>query len=328
MRILLTGSAGFIGFHVAKALLDRGDEVIGYDNFNQYYEPRLKESRNRILEERANFRLVRADIGDRGSLEAAFDNLVRGSNHGTDTRVCHLAAQAGVRHSIAHPNAFVRDNVQAFTHVLELCRDREVGGLIYASSSSVYGDSTRERLSEHDSTSAQCSLYGATKKMNELMASVYNHLYGLRATGLRFFTVYGPWGRPDMALFLFTGALLRGEPMQVFGHGRMHRDFTYIDDIAAGVVSAIDRNHELLVCNLAAGRAEELMAFIRQIESSCGREGEKEFLPMQPGDVVRTSADLTTAKELLGYRPTTMIDVGVPRFVDWYRDYYGFRDGL
>lgn len=303
-------------------MLDRGDEVIGYDNFNRYYDPRLKESRNAILEERSNFRLLRADIGNREALRAAFDELVRGSSGG-ETRVCHLAAQAGVRHSIAHPNAFVRDNVQAFTHVLELCRNREVGGLIYASSSSVYGDSARERLSESDSTSAQCSLYGATKKMNELMASVYNHLYGLRATGLRLFTVYGPWGRPDMALFLFTGALLRGERMQVFGNGRMHRDFSYIDDVAAGVVSAIDRNHELLVCNLAAGQTEELMAFIRQIESSCGRESEKEFLPMQPGDVVRTSADLTTAKEMLGYEPTTMIAVGIPRFVDWYRDYYG-----
>ncbi len=322
MRILLTGSAGFIGFHVAKSLLDRGDEVIGYDNFNRYYDPRLKESRNRILEEYPNFRLVRADIGDREALAAAFDELVAGANGSVQTRVCHLAAQAGVRHSIAHPDAFVRDNVQAFTHLLELCREREVGGLVYASSSSVYGDSTRERLSESDSTSAQCSLYGATKKMNELMASVYNHLYGLRVTGLRFFTVYGPWGRPDMALFLFTGALLRGETIKVFGHGRMHRDFTYVDDIAAGVVSAIDRNHELLVCNLAAGRTEELMAFIRQIERSCGREGEKEFLPMQPGDVVRTAADLTTAREALGYEPTTTIDVGIPRFVDWYRRYY------
>ncbi len=322
MRVLLTGSAGFIGFHVARALLERGDEVIGYDNFNPYYDPQLKERRNAILEEQSNFRLVRADIGDREALRDAFDDLVRGAS-GTETRVCHLAAQAGVRHSIDHPDQFVRDNVQAFTYVLELCRKREVGGLIYASSSSVYGDSTRERLSESDSTSAQCSLYGATKKMNELMASVYNHLYGLRVTGLRFFTVYGPWGRPDMALFLFTGALLRGETIKVFGHGRMHRDFTYVDDIAAGVVSAIDRNHEQLVCNLAAGRTEELMAFIRQIESSCGREGEKEFLPMQPGDVVRTAADLTTARESLGYEPTTTIEVGIPRFVDWYRGYYG-----
>ena len=322
MRILLTGSAGFIGFHVAKALLDRGDEVIGYDNFNRYYDPELKEARNAILDEYPNFRLVRADIGDRKALQAAFDELAAGLNGG-ETRVCHLAAQAGVRHSIAHPDAFVRDNVQAFTHMLELCRDREVGGLIYASSSSVYGDSARERLSEKDSTSAQCSLYGATKKMNELMASVYNHLYGLRATGLRFFTVYGPWGRPDMALFLFTSAILRGERINVFGHGRMHRDFTYIDDIAAGVVAAIDRNHELLVCNLAAGRTEELMEFIRQIESSCGREAEKEFLPMQPGDVVRTAGDLATARESLGYEPTTAIDVGIPRFVDWYRSYYG-----
>ena len=321
MRVLLTGSAGFIGFHVARALLDRGDEVIGYDNFNPYYDPELKERRNAILEEQPNYRLVRADIGDRQALQDAFDALVRGAD-GAETRVCHLAAQAGVRHSIDHPNQFVRDNVQAFTYVLELCRDREVGGLIYASSSSVYGNSAQERLSETDSTSSQCSLYGATKKMNELMASVYNHLYGLRVTGLRFFTVYGPWGRPDMALFLFTGAVLRGETMNVFGHGRMHRDFTYVDDIVAGVVSAIDRNHEELVCNLAGGRTEELMEFIRQIERACGREGDKEFLPMQLGDVARTSADLTRAREALGYEPTTAIDVGIPRFVEWFREYY------
>ncbi len=321
MRVLLTGSAGFIGFHVANALLERGDEVIGYDNFNPYYDPLLKERRNAILEKQPGFRLVRADIGDREALQDAFGHLVRGAD--TETRVCHLAAQAGVRHSIDHPDEFVRDNVQAFTYLLELCREEEVGGLIYASSSSVYGDSARERLSETDRTSAQCSLYGATKKMNELMASVYRHLYGLHVTGLRFFTVYGPWGRPDMALFLFTGAVLRGEPLNVFGHGRMHRDFTYIDDIVAGVVSALDRNHEDLVCNLAAGRTEELMAFVRQIELSCGREGEKRFLPMQPGDVVRTSADLSRAREYLGYEPTTAISEGIPRFVEWYREYYG-----
>ncbi len=237
MRVLLTGSAGFIGFHVARALLERGDEVIGYDNFNPYYDPRLKERRNAILEEQPNFRLVRADIGDREAVQDAFDDLVRGAS-GTETRVCHLAAQAGVRHSIDQPNQFVRDNVQAFTYVLELCRDHEVGGLVYASSSSVYGNST-------------------------------------------------------------------------------------LDDIVTGVVSAIDRNHEDLVCNLAAGRTEELMEFIRQIERSCGREGDKEFLPMQPGDVVRTSADLTRAREYLGYEPTTEIADGIPRFVDWYREYYG-----
>ncbi len=322
MKVLLTGSAGFIGFHVARSLLERGDQVIGYDNFNPYYDPQLKERRNGILEQQPGFHLVRADIGDRQALRDAFDDLVNGCD-GTETRVCHLAAQAGVRHSIDHPDVFVRDNVQAFTHVLELCRGHEVGGLVYASSSSVYGDSARERLSEADSTSSQCSLYGATKKMNELMASVYHHLYGLRTTGLRFFTVYGPWGRPDMALFLFTGALLRGEPMNVFGHGRMQRDFTFIDDIAAGVVSAIDRNHEQLVCNLGGGRTEDLMEFVRQIERSCGREGEKRFLPMQPGDVARTSADLARAREYLAYEPTTAIADGIPRFVDWYRQYYG-----
>ncbi len=322
MRVLLTGSAGFIGFHVAQALLDRGDKVVGYDNFNPYYDPQLKENRNAILEQRRQFRLIRADIGDREALAEAFDAVVAGAPR-SDTRICHLAAQAGVRHSIRHPHAFVRDNVLAFTHLLELCREREVGGLIYASSSSVYGNSTRKQLGESDSTSAQCSLYGATKKMNELMASVYGHLHGLRSTGLRFFTVYGPWGRPDMALFLFVGALLRSERLKVFGHGRMHRDFTYIDDIVAGVLAAIDRNHEQLVCNLAAGRTKDLMTFIRHIERACGRKADLEFLPMQPGDVVRTSADLTLAREMLGYEPTTTIADGIPRFVEWYRAYHG-----
>ena len=268
------------------------------------------------------------------ALQAAFDEPVRGAAGG-ETRVCHLAAQAGVRHSIAHPNAFVRDNVQAFTHVLELCRDREVGGLIYASSSSVYGDSTRERLSEKDSTSAQCSLYGATKKMNELMASVYNHLYGLRATGLRFFTVYGPWGRPDMALFSFTRAILNGDPIDLYNHGDMERDFTYIDDVVEAVLRVIDHPPQgapdwdgrqsgvspapARVYNVGNGEPVSVLDLVSAIEQALGKKAIIREVPIQPGDVPRTWADGTALREELGYAPHTPVREGVSQFVSWYR---------
>lgn len=319
MKILVTGSAGFIGFHLSQALLDRGDEVVGFDAFTPYYDPVLKEKRHARLEGRRGFSSLRGDLMEDGALERAFDLL--GSGEGT--RVCHLAAQAGVRHSIDHPDEFLRDNVDGFGKVIELCKRREVEGLVYASTSAVYGDNEDFPLQEDSNTDHQVSLYGMTKKANELQASVYNSLYGLPCTGLRFFTVYGPWGRPDMALFLFTDAILQGHAMQIFGHGKMNRDFTYVDDIVAGVVAALDRNYDLAVINLGCGRSEELMEFVRVIEESCGKEGEKEFLPMQPGDVVRTGADVSRARELLDYDPKTQIAEGVPRFVDWYREYYG-----
>ena len=318
MRVLVTGSAGFIGSHVALALLERGDTVIGFDNFNSYYDATLKERRNERLEAHEAFTLLRGSLTDVEQLESAFEQL----GSGDETRVCHLAAQAGVRHSIENPQHFIRDNIVGFSNVIELCKDREVGGLIYASSSSVYGDNPDPVLSETSNTDAQRSLYGMTKKSNELHAEAYHSLYGIHCTGLRFFTVYGPWGRPDMALFLFTDAVLKGRPLKIFGHGEMFRDFTFIDDIVAGVVASLDRNFAKQIFNLGAGRSEELMKFVRVIEESCGREGEKEFLPMQPGDVVRTSADVSRAQELLGYDPKTSIDEGVPRFVEWFRDYY------
>lgn len=319
MKVLVTGSAGFIGFHVAKALLERGDEVIGLDLFTEYYDPVLKARRNEMLEAYDGFTCVRGDIVDMDVLTSAFDQL----GSGEDTRVCHLAAQAGVRHSIEHPDEFNRDNVAGFGNVIELCKVREIAGLIYASTSSVYGENKDFPLREDSNTDHQASLYGMTKKANELQASVYNTLFGMHCTGLRFFTVYGPWGRPDMALFLFTDAVLRGHAMNIFGHGKMSRDFTYVDDIVAGVVAALDRNYSYEIINLGCGRTEELMDFVSTIEEACGKEGRKEFLPMQQGDVVRTGADISRAKELLDFDPKTQIAVGVPNFVRWYREYHG-----
>jgi UDP-glucuronate 4-epimerase len=319
MKVLVTGAAGFIGFHTCKALLDRGDEVIGFDAFTPYYDPQLKERRHAQLEQRKGYRGLRGNLGDANALAAAFDAL----GSGPDSRVCHLAAQAGVRHSILHPEEFMQDNVVATGRILELCKDREVGGLVYASSSSVYGDNADALLSESSNTDHQVSLYGMTKKANELQASVYHRLFGVHSTGLRFFTVYGPWGRPDMALFLFTDAILRGHTMKIFGHGKMQRDFTYVDDIVQGIVASLDKNYGFEVFNLGAGRSEDLMDFVHTIEKTCGKEGRKEFLPMQQGDVVSTAADISLAKTKLGFEPKTMVPEGVPRFVAWYREYYG-----
>jgi UDP-glucuronate 4-epimerase len=319
MKVLVTGAAGFIGFHTCKALLDRGDEVIGFDAFTPYYDPQLKERRHAQLEQRKGYRALRGDLMNEDALRAAFDAL----GSGPGTRVCHLAAQAGVRHSILHPEEFMQDNVVGTNRVLELCKVRGVEGLVYASSSSVYGDNADAILKEASNTDHQVSLYGMTKKANELQASVYHNLFGVRSTGLRFFTVYGPWGRPDMALFLFTDAILRGHPMKIFGHGKMQRDFTYVDDIVQGIVASLDRNYGFEVFNLGAGRSENLMDFVHTIEKTCGKEGEKEFLPMQQGDVVSTAADITLAEKKLGFKPETMVPEGVPRFVAWYREYYG-----
>ena len=318
MRVLVTGAAGFIGFHTARALLERGDEVIGYDNFNPYYDPELKERRAALLTELSGFELVRGDLNDETILDAAFDALGAGEG----TRVCHLAAQAGVRYSIEHPERYLRDNVDGFHQVLSRCQQRSVGGLIFASTSSVYGNNRSELLSESCNTDRQASVYGMTKKANELEASVYHSLYGLKATGLRFFTAYGPWGRPDMALFLFTDAILNDRPIKVFGQGDMRRDFTFIGDIVAGVVAALDRNLEFEILNLGRGKPEELLDFIRQIEETLGREARKEMLPMQPGDVRQTHADVSRARELLDYSPSVTIAEGIPRFVSWYRQYY------
>jgi UDP-glucuronate 4-epimerase len=272
-----------------------------------------------MLEAFPAFRLVRGDLNDTAALDRAFDGL----GSGAGTRVCHLAAQAGVRHSIQNPERFLRDNIDGFHQVVVRCQRRGIEGLVYASTSSVYGNNRDHVLSETSNTDAQASLYGMTKKANELEAAVYHSLYGVRTAGLRFFTVYGPWGRPDMALFLFTDAILHGRPIQVFGHGQMRRDFTFVSDIVLGVQGALDRclAHEVL--NLGRGKPEELMDFIATVERCCGREAEKVFLPMQQGDVRQTYADVSRARELLGYDPSVTIAEGVPRFVEWYREYYG-----
>ncbi|MDO8648470.1 MAG: GDP-mannose 4,6-dehydratase [Candidatus Peregrinibacteria bacterium] len=314
MKVFLTGCAGFIGYHTTLRLLERGDQVIGIDNVSPYYDPKLKERRLELLNDKRGFTFVRGDILDRP--------LVAETMKGVD-RVCHLAALAGVRYSFEHPEEYISINIEGFFNILDEARKQEIAGMIYASSSSVYGGNTKLPSSEEDRVDDQLSLYGMNKKDNELMAHTYHHLYGFPVTGLRFFTVYGPWGRPDMALFLFTDALLNDRPLQIFGEGKMQRDFTYIDDIVSGIVASIDKNYPEEIFNLGCGRQEELMDYVKVIEESCGREAKKEFLPMQPGDVRASLADISKAKKMLGFEPKTTIREGVPKFVEWYREYYG-----
>ncbi len=317
MRILVTGSAGFIGYHVSQSLLADGHEVIGLDNFNDYYAVSLKEARNARLLRLPGFQSLRADLCD----PSAIGDLFR--NHRFDV-VCHLAAQAGVRYSIEHPFVYQRANLEGFLSLLEACRHAAVPRLVYASSSSVYGGNEKLPFSETDPVDRPISLYAATKKANELMAHTYTHLYGFQTVGLRFFTVYGPWGRPDMAMWTFTDAILRGKPIQVFNHGNMRRDFTFIEDIVAGVRSALFANglDPYEVINLGNHRPEHLMDVIRTIAGALGREPKMEMLPMQPGDVPATYADIALAQRKLGFSPQTPISVGIPKFIEWYRDYH------
>ncbi|MDA0375944.1 MAG: NAD-dependent epimerase/dehydratase family protein [bacterium] len=324
MKILLTGSAGFIGFHTAKMLLERGDTVIGFDNFNEYYDPELKRARNKILEGYDNFTIIRGDLKNVDDLKKAFNLLNEPTKQRTndETRVCHLAAQAGVRHSIENPDIFIQDNIQGTNNIFELCKEYNVGGVTYASSSSIYGDNEQSPFKEEHKADSPMSLYGMTKKCNELQAYTYHSLHGVKSTGLRFFTVYGPYGRPDMALFLFANWITKGEPMQIFGEGKMQRDFTFVEDIAAGIVAALDKNYDYEIFNLGGGKTEELMDYITTLEKALGKVGEKEMLPMQPGDVVSTSADISKAQKMLGYNPQTQIAEGIPKFVEWYKQYY------
>jgi UDP-glucuronate 4-epimerase len=323
MKILLTGSAGFIGFHTAKMLLERGDTVVGFDNFNEYYDPKLKDARNEVLEGYDNFSIIRGDLKSIDALKSAFD-IIGG---GKDTRVCHLAAQAGVRHSIENPDEFIQDNIQGTNNIFELCKEYNVGGVTYASSSSIYGDNEQSPFKEEHKSDKPMSLYGMTKKCNELQAYTYYSLHGVKSTGLRFFTVYGPYGRPDMALFLFTDWIVNNKPMQIFGEGKMQRDFTYVEDIASGIVAALDKNYDYEVFNLGGGKTEELMTYISTLEQALGKVGQKEMLPMQPGDVVSTSADISKAQKMLGYDPKTHISEGIPKFVKWYKEYYEVENG-
>lgn len=332
MKVLVTGCAGFIGMHTAQRLLERGDEVVGLDNLNDYYDVGLKLARLERLRAFEGFRFERLDIADREALR----DWWLGER---PQRVVHLAAQAGVRHSITHPDGYVDSNLVGFANVLEACR-HGVEHLVFASSSSVYGANAKLPFSEHDGVDHPVSLYAATKKANELMAHVYSHLYRLPVTGLRFFTVYGPWGRPDMALFLFTQAMLAGKPIDIFNNGRMVRDFTYIDDIVQGVVRALDKPAEpdpafdpmlpdpaastapYRIFNSGNNRPVPLMDYIAALEQALGMEANKNFLPMQPGDVPATFADVEALNDWVGFRPETPVAEGVPRFVKWYREYY------
>lgn len=334
MAVLVTGAAGFIGSHVSHRLLDRGEEVIGLDDLNAYYDPRLKEARLARLAPKRGFSFVKLDVADRAGMEALF------AQHRFD-RVVHLAAQAGVRYSIENPHAYIHSNIVGFQNILEGCRHARSAHLVYASSSSVYGGNARLPFSVNDSVDHPLSLYAASKKANELFAHTYSNLFGLPTTGLRFFTVYGPWGRPDMALFLFTKNILEGKPIDVFNHGRHRRDFTYIDDIVEGIVRTLDRpaapdpafdprdpdpgtsSAPWRVYNIGNSRPVELLDYIAAIERCTGRKATMNLLPLQPGDVPDTMADVAALERDTGYRPSTPVETGVERFVRWYREYHG-----
>jgi len=333
VRYLVTGTAGFIGYHVAERLLARGDEVTGLDNVNDYYDVRLKEARMARLEGKRGYDFIKLDVSDREGMEQLFAQR-------KPEVVIHLAAQAGVRYSLTNPHAYVQSNLAGFMNILEGCRHQHVRHLVYASSSSVYGGNTRQPFSIHDNIDHPVSLYAASKKANELMAHTYSHLYNLPTTGLRFFTVYGPWGRPDMAMFLFTKAILEGKPIDVFNHGKMRRDFTYIDDIVEGVVRTADHvatpnpayssevpdpgtsSAPYRVYNIGNNNPVELMDMIGVLERVLGRTAEKRMLPLQPGDVPATWADVDDLTQDVGFRPATPIEEGIGRFVAWYREYY------
>jgi UDP-glucuronate 4-epimerase len=333
MKILLTGAAGFIGMTTALRLLARGDEVVGLDNLNNYYDVTLKESRLARLTPHSSFRFVKMDVADTPGIAKLF------AAERID-RVIHLAAQAGVRYSLQNPHAYIESNILGFTNILEGCRHAKVQHLVYASSSSVYGGNTKMPFSEHDSVDHPVSLYAATKKANELMAHTYSHLYGLPTTGLRFFTVYGPWGRPDMALFLFTKAILEGRAIDVFNHGDMQRDFTYVDDIVEGVIRVLDRvaspdpaydaiaadpatsNAPYRVFNIGNNNPVNLLDFIGCIENALGMKAEKRLLPLQDGDVPATYANTDALNDWVGFVPGTGVQEGIDRFVAWYRDYH------
>jgi UDP-glucuronate 4-epimerase len=331
--ILVTGAAGFIGYHVSRKLLERGDEVLGIDNLNDYYDPTLKEARLAMLGPFERFRFQRLDI-------AASEGMARLFAEHKPTRVVHLAAQAGVRYSLTNPHAYIEANLLGFVNILEGCRHNACEHLVYASSSSVYGANTAQPFSEHQNVDHPVSLYAATKKANELMAHTYASLFKLPSTGLRFFTVYGPWGRPDMALFKFTRGILAGEPIHVYNEGRMVRDFTYIDDIVEGVIRVLDQTATpdpawtgadpdparsyapYRVFNIGNNSPVELLKYISVLEECLGKKATLELMPMQPGDVPSTMADVTELERAVGFRPETTVETGIRRFVDWYRQYY------
>lgn len=314
-HVFITGAAGFIGFHAACALHQRGDAVIGYDNFNDYYDPSLKRARAKQLMG-LGVPILKGEITDPQPLQQAIEE------HHT-THILHLAAQAGVRYSLQNPQAYIQSNIEGFLNILEICRAHPHIPLVYASSSSVYGLNQEIPFSTESRTDQQASLYGVTKKTNELMARTYHHLFGIAVTGLRFFTVYGPWGRPDMAYFSFTRSILEGRPIEIFNHGRMKRDFTYIDDIIAGTIAALDRSHpSCSIFNLGHDQPEDLFHLIHLLEKELGCKSEKIMLPMQLGDVLSTYADISDSQKELGFTPKISLEEGIPRFVKWYKEYY------
>ena len=313
---LVTGAAGFIGFHVSRALLARGDRVLGLDNLNDYYDVSLKEARLRLLEDNNNFTFYKEDLANREGLTKIFrQNSIQ--------VVCNMAAQAGVRYSLENPFAYQRSNLEGFLNIIHLSQEHKVENFVYASSSSVYGSNKKVPFSVQDRVDNPISLYAATKKANELVAHTYSHLYSLPCSGLRLFTVYGPWGRPDMALFIFTKAITKNQPIKVYNFGKMRRDFTYIDDIAQGVLASMDRPVSYAIYNLGNSRAVDLLYFIECIEKELGKKAKKKMLPMQPGDVVETYADITESEQDLGFQPTIRIEEGIASFISWYRSYYG-----
>jgi UDP-glucuronate 4-epimerase len=332
MKVLVTGAAGFIGMHTCDRLLERGDDVVGIDNLNTYYDPRLKQARLALLRRHPRFRFLQLDVADRSGIPSLFEAE-------KFERVVHLAAQAGVRYSLENPHAYVDSNLVGFVNILEGCRHHGVQHLVYASSSSVYGGNTKLPFSEEDPVDHPVSLYAATKKANELMAHTYSHLYGLPTTGLRFFTVYGPWGRPDMAPYLFTDAILNGRPIKVFNEGHMQRDFTFVDDIVTGVVAVLDKSATpdgrfdsavpssalssapYRLFNIGNNEPVELLRFIRAIESATGKKAVMQLMPMQPGDVQATHASVNALAEWAGFRPRTELEEGMSKYVAWHRLY-------
>ena len=338
MNILVTGCAGFIGFHTARRLLERGDMVVGFDVVNDYYDPKLKEARLSVLQKKASasnagYNFVRANLADKSAVERCF------AERRID-RVIHLAAQAGVRYSIENPHAYVESNIIGFTNIIEACRHHGVQHLTYASTSSVYGANTAMPFSEHAGVDHPLQFYAATKRANELMAHAYSHLFRLPTSGLRFFTAYGPWGRPDMALFLFTKNIIEGKPIKLFNNGNHVRDFTYVDDIVDGIIRTSDdiaqpnpdwdshrpdpatSNTPFRIMNIGANRPVELITYVETLERVLGKKAIKEFLPLQPGDVPVATSDISTAVKTIGYNPATSVDVGIRLFVEWYREYY------
>ena len=326
MKVLLTGAAGFVGYHVVLKLLARGDTVVGVDNLNDYYDVSLKQARLENIHvhpNAKNFKFIKLDLAENLATQKLFANEKPDS-------VIHLAAQAGVRYSLQNPHAYISSNIVAFTNILEACRAIEPQHLVYASSSSVYGGNTKLPFSETDNVDHPVSLYAATKKANELMAHTYSHLYHIPTTGLRFFTVYGPWGRPDMSPFLFADAIINNRPIKVFNHGDMQRDFTYIDDIVEGVIRVLDKpatpststGASYRLFNIGNNQPEQLMNFIGLLESAIGKTAQKEFLPMQAGDVKATYADTSALEAWVGFKPNTPLTDGVDKFVDWYKNYY------